>query len=103
MATAKDFKQDEENDILINNGDFVVFESDQQHILDIIYSAPNWFKEFPQLGVNIQAYLSGGNAGAELTRNIQLQLQSDGYKVNTVKLNKDGQNNYTLDTDAIRL
>jgi len=99
----KDFKQTDEDEILIENGDFVVDYSDKQHLKDIIYSAPNWYKEFPQLGVNIQYYLSGAGIGAELTRNVQLQLNSDGYTVNTIKFNQDTSGNYILTTDAERI
>ena len=98
----KDFKQTDDDDFLVANGDFVISASDQQHLKDIIYSAPNWYKEFPQLGVNIQAYMSGKSIGAELTRSIQLQLVSDGYKVNTINVKTDKNNNFLLNTDAER-
>jgi hypothetical protein len=65
MAAAKDFKQSEDGDILFQLGDFFVDFSDQQHVLDIVYSAPNWYKEYPSCGVNIQYYLSSSGRGAE--------------------------------------
>ena len=99
----KDFKQTDDDEILIENGDFVVNYSDQQHLKDIVYSAPNWYKEFPQLGVNIQYYLSGAGIGADLTRNIQLQYTSDGYNVNSIKFTQDSNGNYNLTTDAERI
>ena len=88
---AQDLIQDN-GDLLIQNGDFVIGLSDEQHVSDIIYSAPNWWKEYPQLGVNIQLYLSGSGIGDELNRDLKLQLISDGYsvsKANITQLNEE--------------
>lgn len=107
MAAAKDFKQQSDNDILIENGDFVIFESDQQHILDIIYASPNWYKEFPSCGLNIQFYLSGNGTDGinkgNLNRNLQLQLQADGYTSTNSTFVQDFEGNLNLQTDATRI
>ena len=103
MAAAKDFKQQSDNDILIENGDFAIFESDQQHILDIVYSSPNWYKEYPTCGVNIQYYLSGAGIGAALSRVFQIQLQADGYINTTSNFVQDYEGNLSLETDAVRI
>ena len=107
MAAAKDFKQQSDNDILIEYGDFAIFESDQQHILDIIYAAPNWYKEYPSCGLNIQKYLSGnGTNGIDkgnLNRNLQLQLQADGYSSTNSTFVQDYEGNLSLETDATRI
>lgn len=34
------------NDLLIRNGDFVIGESDEQHIMDTINAFPGWWKEY---------------------------------------------------------
>ena len=98
---AYDLIGDSTGDLEILNGDLVINESDNQHIGDIIQSAPNWWKEYPQLGVNIQLYLSGSNTD-KLNRDLKLQLQSDGYDVNKATITQDNEN-FTLDTDAKRL
>jgi hypothetical protein len=103
MAAAKDFKQSSDDDILITDGDFFVDFSDQQHILDIVYAAPNWYKEYPACGVNIQYYLSGSGVGAELNRNLKSQLEADGYSNTNSTFTQDYEGNLNLITDAIRL
>lgn len=103
MAAAKDFKQDTDNDILIKNGDFFVDFSDAQHILDIVYSAPSWFKEYPACGVNIQRYLSGSGIGAELNRVLKSQLEADGYTNTNSTFTQDYEGNLNLITDAVRV
>lgn len=107
MALVKDFKQSADGDILIESGDFFVDYSDQQHILDIVYSAPNWWKEYPSCGLNIQLYLSGNGTDGinkgNLNRNMQLQLQADGYVSSSSNFNIDYEGNLNLDTDATRI
>ena len=98
---AYDLIADSTEDLKILNGDFVIDASDKQHIGDIIQSAPNWWKEYPQVGVNIQLYLSGSNTD-QLNRNLKLQLQSDGYDVTKAIITQDNEN-FTLETDAKRL
>lgn len=107
MAAAKDFKQSSDGDVLIVSGDFFVDFSDQQHILDIVYSAAGWWKEYPACGLNIQKYLSGnGTNGIDkgnLSRNMQLQLQADGYSSTNSNFTFDYENNLNLETDAVRI
>jgi hypothetical protein len=98
---AYDLIGDSVGDLNILNGDFVIDASDEQHIEDIIQSAPNWWKEYPQVGVNIQLYLSGSNTD-QLNRNLKLQLQADGYNVTYANITQDNEN-FTLDTDAERV
>jgi hypothetical protein len=100
---ANDFLQNDGEDLIFNNnGDFAIGDSEKQHISDIIYTAPGWYKEFPSVGVNIQQYLSGAGISDDLNRNLKLQLQSDGYSVTTAKFIQNGEN-LILDTNATRI
>lgn len=103
MAAFKDLLQDNTGDLLISNGDLNIGFSDGQHLADIIYSAPNWWKEYPFLGVNIQAFLSSGTDSPQLNTKVLTQLRSDGFTVNSANFTKDNNNNFVLDTDATRL
>ncbi len=53
MATAKDFLQDSDGDALIENNDFVIGASDEDHIVDIINSTQGDWKEYILCGVGI--------------------------------------------------
>ena len=52
---SKDIKL-ENNDFFIDpvKGDFLITDSDTQHVQDIINSFANWWKEFPTIGVGIK-------------------------------------------------
>jgi hypothetical protein len=67
------------NDILIQNNDVTIVESDDQHIVDCINALPGWWKENPTAGVGITSYLKSRNAGQVLSRITKLQLTADGY------------------------
>lgn len=76
-----DFAQDEDGDLLIDSGDFVLSASDTMHIEDTIIAHPGWWKEFPQDGVAICNYSKSTGKEQMLAREIKLQLENDGYQV----------------------
>lgn len=82
----KDIIMDVNNDLTIDNGDFFVSYSDNQHITDIIYSSPGFWKEFPDVGVNIITYLNSSGQQQQLRNNIQTQLVNDGYKIDKLTI-----------------
>ena len=51
MATVKDFTTDNENNFILNNGDFTITPSDEQHIVDIVNSSQGSWKEYPLCGL----------------------------------------------------
>jgi hypothetical protein len=64
------------------NNDISFYESDEDHIQDTIQATKGSYKENPQDGVNIQAYLNSQGQGQTLAREIIVQLKSDLYDVN---------------------
>lgn len=99
---AQDFKLDENGDIAIENGDFVITASDQQHILDIMQSVPGWIKEFPLVGFNPYQYLNGRTSSTDLNKNAKIQLQGDGYTQVVADLKIDSANQITGNVDGKR-
>lgn len=99
---AQDFKLDENGDIAIENGDFVITASDQQHILDIMQSVPGWIKEFPLVGFNPYQYLNGRTSSTDLNKNAKIQLQGDGYVQVVADLKIDSANKITGNVDGKR-
>jgi hypothetical protein len=75
----KDFLQDENGDLVIKNGDFVIVDSNEQHVADIIDSNSNDYKEYPYIGLNLASYLSTNIDKNQLNTNIKNQLALDGY------------------------
>lgn len=83
----KDIKfgmENDEYDLLIRNGDFVVDNSNTQHITHIFEADQGQFRRNPLIGIAVRRMLNGFIGGRE-RRNIQLQLESDGYRPNQVK------------------
>lgn len=80
------------NDLRIQNGDFIIGESDQQHIADTINAFPGWWKQFPADGVGVLRYLRSSGQQQKLCQEVKLQLQADGYQVNNPQaiFNPDG-------------
>jgi len=81
------------NDCNLQNGDFLIAASDEQHIIDTINAFPGWWKQNPADGIGIGAWQKGAAQIQELTKKLRLQLVSDGYTVTnpTVTLSPDGK------------
>ena len=99
MAMAKDIDLTDDLDLVINNGDFVIAESDQNHIVNICKAYLGGYKEFPLLGVGIDQYIASAGTQQILKRAISVQLESDNFQVNEIKV-LEGDNYYI---DAIRI
>ena len=88
----QDFQLDDDGDLNIQNGDFVTAPSDVQHVEDIINSFIGEWKQYPILGVGLLQFLNSENP-QQASTNIKQQLQSDGYSLQSVVTNIDGQGN----------
>lgn len=88
----KDILLDSKGDLLIQNGDFVIGESDNQHQLDIITAAKGEFKEFPEIGVGINEMLSDDDF-VEFLIEAKKNLEYDGMKINNIEFTADGSLN----------
>lgn len=86
----KDLLLDENGDLLIKDGDFVIGESDNQHQLDILLAEKGEFKEFPELGVGIQEMLSDDEF-VEFLIEAKKNLEYDGMDINNIEFTKDGK------------
>lgn len=79
-----DILLDADNDFVITENDVTLGESDGQHGRLIIDTQKGDWTQFPQTGVGIVQYLKGAFDG-EARRNVRLQMQGDGYKVDTLE------------------
>ncbi|MEO0075648.1 MAG: oxidase [candidate division WOR-3 bacterium] len=86
----KDLLLDENNDLKIENGDFVIGQSDQQHIELILRSAPGHWKQHPLIGADLTKMLNAPLSLYE-KQQIKVALQADGYKVNNITFNDNGE------------
>src|SRR3989304_1295927 len=103
MAIAFDIQQ-EENELFIDpvTKDFLIVESDEQHIEDIIIANVGAYKEFPLVGVGIEQYINASLNPQELERILKIQLKADGYRVGNPKVNFISDSKLLIQPDAIR-
>jgi hypothetical protein len=100
---ANDILLDSDGDLLIENGDFKIGPSDEQHIEDIISAYLGWWKEFPSVGVGIKQYQAGSGVEQTIEREIKLQLKADGYTVDRPSVEFDSSGRLVINPNAIRL
>ncbi|QEE51034.1 hypothetical protein FUA48_16055 [Flavobacterium alkalisoli] len=76
----KDIALDENFDLMTENGDFAIIQSDQQHVNCIFLAHPGEYKQFPLVGFGASKYLKKSTASKQkFVRDLTLQLQMDGY------------------------
>ena len=99
MAMVKDIDLETDLDLKIVNGDFAVSDSDQNHVINILKAYVGGYKQFPLVGVGIDYYLASAGTQQVIKRNITVQMESDGYKVNKIEVL--GQSKYSIDANRI--
>jgi len=92
---AKDILMTIDNDLLFENGDFLVLDSGDQHIHHIIVANQGQFYQSPLLGVGIKKKENGPFDRIDLVRVIRENLQGDKFNVRRIGV--------TRNTDAIEL
>ena len=88
------------NDLLIQNGDIAVAESDPQHIADTLNAFPGWWKQNPSDGIAVFSYYNSAGQEQDLKREILIQLTSDGYNVSNPQVNVDSSGMLTIQPNA---
>lgn len=88
----KDILLDDDGDLLIENGDFVIGESDTEHIKSILMANKGDFKEFPELGVGMEELLND-DAITQFLIDAKKNLEYDGLQVNNISFTDEGKLN----------
>lgn len=89
----------EDNDLIIENGDFKIGESDQQSIELIIDSYLGHWKESPLCGVGVDLFLNSSGQQLALKRAISVQLEADGMINVNVSSNSSELLDLTISAD----
>jgi len=97
----KDITLDDTYDLVIENGDFKISDSDMQHIELICITDLGHWKQYPLLGVGIENYIASSGQTEALKRSINIQLASDGYNVKRVDVYGINES-FTYSIDATR-
>ena len=81
----KDIVLNDNNDLLINDGDFVVGESTYQHQKHLLLAEKGDYKQFPTAGVASKKYLERERPD-EYARAIRQEFVADGMNVKTLTI-----------------
>lgn len=85
----KDILLDNTGDLAIVGGDFVIGNSKEQSVEQILINSAGEFKEFPQVGCGIKKQ-KNGVISRFIERNIRVQLEADGFNVEKLTLTENG-------------
>lgn len=93
-----DYLHDSDDDLKIENGDFVKGESTKQHQGLLVRLKKGELRQFPKTGVGIEDFLQDDNPG-DAHMEIQKQLEADGMVVREIRLrfNEDGELELMID------
>jgi len=102
MEPVKDIIFDND-DIVIENGDFKVTESDAYHIKDIFEAEKGQYYNEPLIGVGIGKYEKSSGKEIELKREIRINLESDNYKVDILEVEIDNDELIVETENTVRI
>jgi len=80
---------DENYDLIFENGDYKIDDATYQQVQLILLSSKGWWKQTPQLGAGLQEQFNG-ELDREFLQKARLNLQADGFTVNTLKVTNEG-------------
>jgi hypothetical protein len=87
----RDITLDNNNDLQIVDGDFLVSVSDEQNIELLLISCAGQWKQYPLVGANIKGDING-LFNDVMKNTIKQQLVSDGYNSVTFKFDQSTAN-----------
>lgn len=94
---------DADGDLKIENGDFIIGNSDQRHNYDIMASNTGDWKEYPLVGFNALYYINSRVTSTVLNQNSKIQLQADGCTNIITDLTIDANNKLTGEVNGTRI
>lgn len=83
---ANDILFDENGDLKIADGDFVIGGSKNQEIENLLVSAKGAFKEFPLVGGDIGRMIKARSGQTAALKEIKYQLKNDGFDASNITI-----------------
>jgi len=94
----------EEDLQITDDGDIKIGDSDNYNITYINYAYKGQFYNYPLLGVGIIDYInSPDNDARVLRREINRELEKDGYELEQIQAIENSEGDYTLEIKAIKI
>lgn len=85
------------DDLVIQNGDFLVDESDNQHIEHILKADRGQFRQWPLVGVGVTRLRNSSVDRVALSQLIRLQLTGDNYLVKSIRITPGDELKISID------
>lgn len=76
----QDVLLDDNNELIVENGDFVIGDSDNQHAAIIFEAQKGEIRSSPELGFGAMRFVkNSGSTVRKFLRDLKLELEKDGY------------------------
>lgn len=85
MEKANDFLLNEDYDLEIINGDFVISESEMQEVSIILQKSQGELKSDPLIGANLTKMIRSGYNQQKIEQEIDIQMQLDDKNFDDIK------------------
>ena len=96
-----DFLMDTDDDLLIQNGDFVIDNGELQQVKIILNADKGGLRQFPLLGASMSTYIGSSNNDDILSNIIVDELNKDGFVVDTIDIERDINGSITTDVKIV--
>ncbi len=84
----QDILTNDTHELEVVNGDFIIGQSDQQHVQHIIEAQKGEYKNSPLVGFGIINFVKRDEKiASEFKRDLKIQLENDGYTNPSINLN----------------
>ena len=81
MVEVFDYISDDNLDLIIRNGDFVVSESTQKHQRDLLLANKGEYKQNPTIGVGIDTFLLSEKNRDDVEAEVTSEFENDGMRI----------------------
>lgn len=88
---ALDIALDEDNELIIKDGDIVIGDSRYQHVKHLLESEKGFWKFSPQSGVGMMNLINDEFSPEEVLRLVRFEIERDGFKVEKLLFSNDGK------------
>ena len=85
MVRAIDYLRDEDNDLIIKDGDFLKGDATLKHQKSLLICEKANFKQFPTIGVAMRNSINDDGNADELEGIIQNEFENDGMKISKLE------------------
>ncbi|HRO76128.1 MAG TPA: hypothetical protein PLP27_08290 [Crocinitomicaceae bacterium] len=84
-----DIMLDDNEDLIISNGDFMIDDSNDQHVAIIFDCVKGEIRQNPSLGFAAMHFLKSNVKDVDLKRALRVELNKDGYDDADIILNRE--------------